>query len=264
MNWTNYPFFMFLSCGLWLAGLLLMIPKKKSAEKLALALIVAGILALAVYIAGLWIALERPVFRTLGETRMWYSIFLSVISIVIYFIWRYKWMLVYGLLMAVLFLFLNYLHPDNFDKTLMPALQSPWFIPHVIVYMISYAFMAAASVTAVKGLYLSFRSRPCEKTLQLADTIVYSGFAFLTFGLLFGALWAKVAWGSYWTWDPKETWALLTWLVYLLYLHFRIDKNRHVKFSLWILAISFIVLLICWFGINYLPSAMNSVHVYSR
>jgi ABC-type transport system involved in cytochrome c biogenesis permease subunit len=164
--------------------------------------------------------------------------------------------------MSILFLLLNYFNPDNFDKTLMPALQSPWFIPHVVVYMISYAFMAAASVTAIKGLYLSYRARPLEETLILADTIVYIGFAFLTFGLMFGALWAKVAWGSYWMWDPKETWALLTWLFYLLYIHFRFDRKRNIKVALWILAVSFFVLLICWFGINYLPSAQTSIHIY--
>jgi len=262
MTWANFPYFVILCCGLWLAGILLLIPKKNFTVKLSIALIIAGILSLAIFIAGLWMSLERPVFRTLGETRLWYSMFLSVISLVIYFMWKFKWVLVYCLFMAMLFLFLNYLNPENFDKTLMPALQSPWFIPHVVVYMISYAFMAAASLAGIKGLYLAYKSKPVENTLQLADNIAYIGFAFLTLGLLFGALWAKVAWGSYWTWDPKETWALLTWLVYLLYIHFRVNKNQQVKLALWILAVSFFVLLICWFGINYLPSAQSSVHVY--
>ncbi|RLD79797.1 MAG: cytochrome C assembly protein, partial [Bacteroidetes bacterium] len=66
-----------------------------------------------------------------------------------------------------------------------------------------------------------------------------------------------------WTWDPKETWAFLTWLAYLLYIHFRLKKKQSPKTALWIVSLAFVVLLICWFGINYLPSAQSSVHVYS-
>ncbi|MBI9034642.1 MAG: cytochrome c biogenesis protein CcsA, partial [Bacteroidales bacterium] len=158
----------------------------------------------------------------------------------------------------------NYMSPDTFDKTLMPALQSPWFIPHVIVYMVGYAFLAMSSLIGVKGLYLMYKNKETEQTIQLIDDIVYIGFAFLTFGLLFGALWAKEAWGHYWTWDPKETWAFLTWLVYLIYIHFRVNKRKHIVSALWIISSAFVVLLICWFGINYLPSAQTSVHVYSN
>jgi len=101
-----------------------------------------------------------------------------------------------------------------------------------------------------------------ENMLRLTGNLVYTGFAFLTFGLLFGALWAKVAWGHYWTWDPKETWAFITWLMYLIYIHYRYHKPKNILFPLWTLSLAFVILLIAWFGINYLPSAQNSVHVY--
>ncbi|MGM0641824.1 MAG: cytochrome c biogenesis protein CcsA, partial [Thermotogota bacterium] len=87
-------------------------------------------------------------------------------------------------------------------------------------------------------------------------------FAFLTFGLLFGALWAKEAWGHYWTWDPKETWAFLTWLVYLLFIHYRYFYPNKKKNALWLLSLAFVILLLCWFGINALPTGANSVHTY--
>jgi ABC-type transport system involved in cytochrome c biogenesis permease subunit len=83
-------------------------------------------------------------------------------------------------------------------------------------------------------------------------------------GLLFGALWAKEAWGHYWTWDPKETWAFLTWAVYLIYIHARIKNSIKTHQATWILALAFAVLLVAWFGVNYLPSAVNSVHTYSQ
>jgi len=82
--------------------------------------------------------------------------------------------------------------------------------------------------------------------------------------LLFGALWAKEAWGHYWTWDPKETWAFITWIIYLLYLHFRYPQKLTANQLFWTLLIAFLVLLMCWFGVNYLPSAANSIHTYTR
>lgn len=264
MTWLNYPLFVFITCGLWIIGIIMLLPKNEKIKKIAPIFAIAGIVSLAIFITGLWITLERPVFRTLAETRLWYSMFLSLIGIIIYFRWKFNWMLAYCLVVAMVFLILNYMRPDTFDKTLMPALQSPWFIPHVIVYMIGYAFLAASSLIGINGLYLTYKSKPLENTVKLADNIVYMGFAFLTFGLLFGALWAKEAWGHYWTWDPKETWAFLTWMVYLLYIHFRVNKKDKVNAALWILSLSFVILLICWFGINYLPSAQNSVHVYSE
>jgi ABC-type transport system involved in cytochrome c biogenesis permease subunit len=217
---------------------------------------------LALFVVMLWLHLDRPPLRTLGETRLWYSLFLPLVGLITYLRWRYKWFLSYAIILASLFLMINYMHPETYSKTLMPALQSPWFVPHVIVYIFSYALLAASSLVAVKGLYQLYYREINMSVLKLADNLVYIGFSFLTMGLLFGALWAKEAWGHYWTWDPKETWAFLTWLSYLGYMHFRHFQPRKVKTPLWALSVAFIVLLICWFGINYLPSAANSVHVY--
>ncbi len=264
MNWTNFAHFVYLSSALWIGALVMVyFQKNKALSFLKHLLLLGGLFSILVFTIGLWIGLERPPFRTLGETRLWYAIFISAIGIILYYRWRLNWLLAYSLLMAIMFLFINYMKPDAFDKTLMPALQSPWFIPHVIVYIVGYAFLAVSSLIGLKGLYFYYTQKDTKSTLQLADNIVYIGFAFLTFGLLFGALWAKEAWGHYWTWDPKETWAFLTWMVYLLYIHFRINKRKNIKVTLWVLALSFGILLICWFGVNYLPSAATSVHVYS-
>ena len=246
---------------LWLlAVLLIYLIKNKLVSKLFSLL---GIVALLSYIIFIWIKLERPPMRTIGETRLWYSFFISVIGFVIYQRWQYKWFYTYCLLFALMFLALNYFKPETFNKSLMPALQSLWFVPHVIVYMISYAFLGASAIIGLKGLYDRKMGVYKSSTMELADNIVYLGFGFLNLGIVFGALWAKEAWGHYWTWDPKETWALITWLIYLCYIHYRISKPYKVNRHLFILSIAFVVLLICWFGINYLPTAQNSVHVYS-
>lgn len=266
MDWIQFPVYALITALLWIAGVILVSVSKKNKALLNLGgiLTVAGIAVLVTFLVILWIHIDRPPLRTLGETRLWYAVFLPIVGVITWKRWGYKWFLSYSIGLAVLFLFINYTHPETYEKTLMPALQSPWFVPHVIVYIFSYALLAAASLVAVKGLYEYYFTSFEARTLGLADNLVYVGFSFLTLGLLFGALWAKEAWGHYWTWDPKETWAFLTWLGYLIYMHFRYYQPKKIKAPLWTLSLAFVVLLICWFGINYLPSAQNSVHVYSN
>ena len=94
--------------------------------------------------------------------------------------------------------------------------------------------------------------------------MVYVGLAFMTIGMLIGALWAKEAWGHYWSWDPKETWAAITWFSYLIYIHYRQLPQQKPRLALGLLILSFILLQMCWWGINYLPAAQGtSVHTYS-
>jgi len=218
----------------------------------------AGIVVLAAYVVMLWIGLGRPPTRTLGETRLWYALLLPVVSLVVALRWRIVWPLFYGAAMSCVFLVINLLRPDAFDKTLMPALQSPWFVPHVVVYILAYAFLSASALGALQFLIKR------ENTLPACDRAVWIGLAFLTMGLLFGALWAKEAWGHYWTWDPKETWAFLTWAIYLAYIHLRIRHPAAKRFAAIFLLASVAVLATCWFGVNYLPSAASSVHTYTQ
>jgi ABC-type transport system involved in cytochrome c biogenesis permease subunit len=266
MNWIYFPLYALISSILWIVGIALLYASQRKTvlKPIGHFFLVGGIVAITLFVSLLWIYLERPPMRTLGETRLWYSLFLPVIGYITYLRWGYKWFLTYSISLAILFLYINFKHPETHEKTLMPALQSPWFVPHVVVYIFSYALLAASSLVSVKGLYESYTKKTNDSTLGLADNMVYMGFAFLTLGLIFGALWAKQAWGHYWTWDPKETWALLTWLGYLIYIHYRYFHPKKLKIHYWILSLAFVVLLICWFGINYLPSAQNSVHVYAQ
>ncbi len=264
MNWTYFPSYAYISAGLWLLGLLFVYLglRKKIFDHIGMILFLTGILVMAAFIIQLWVHLQRPPMRTLGETRLWYAFFLPVIGLLFYIRWHYKWFLAYAVMMTFVFLMINLTHPETYDKTLMPALQSPWFVPHVVVYIFGYAVLGVSTLVAIYGLYMHYSNRFDQKILRLADNLVYLGFGFLTLGLLFGALWAKQAWGHYWTWDPKETWAFLTWLGYLIYIHLRYNHPKKISTPLWILSLAFLVLLVAWFGINYLPSAQNSVHVY--
>lgn len=249
----------------WLVCIFFQVLKSTRHKSFLILLFAAlGTLSMAVFTFNLWQNLGRPPMRTLGETRLWYALFLPVIGTITYLRWKYKWLLNYSLAMAVMFLVINYCNPDTYNKALMPALQSVWFVPHVLVYIFSYALLAASSIVACYGLFEYYRGNYKDTILQLANNLVYVGFGFLSLGLLFGALWAKEAWGHYWTWDPKETWAMLTWLGYLIYIHMRYRYPNSIKPVLISLALVFVVLLLCWFGVNYMPSAAQSVHTYSN
>ncbi len=212
------------------------------------------------WLIGLWIDLQRAPLRTLGETRLWYAFLLAVISWVLYLRNRWRWIISYGSLLSSVFLLINFFYPENFAKELMPALQSVWFAPHVIVYIFSYALLGMATLIAIH--YLWKKKNTWENFSIEIKKLIYTAYAFLTMGLLFGAIWAKEAWGHYWTWDPKEVWALATWLIYLLYIHYAYASPEQHKQHAWLLVLAFGILLLCWFGINYLPIANYSVHTY--
>ncbi len=265
MTWSIFPAIALTTGGLWAASVAAMYVsiRKPRAEVLAHLLFWTGMLVLTLFIMSLWSSLERPPMRTLGETRLWYAFFIPLIGYLTWRRWELRWVMSYSMLMAFVFLGINVMNPEIHDRALMPALQSPWFVPHVIVYMFAYALLGVSAIVAVKALWDDHRGLLKPGTLHLADNMVYIGFAFLTLGLVFGAIWGKEAWGHYWNWDPKEVWALLTWVVYLAYMHIRAHRPGLVKPAMWTLALAFVVLLICWFGVNYLPSAQGSVHTYS-
>ncbi len=228
-------------------------------RRIAVASAIISSVVLTVFIAGFWISLERPPFRTMGETRLWYSFFAGLAGLFTYVRWHYKWILSFSTVLSAVFILLNVFKPEIHDQTLMPALQSIWFIPHVTVYMFSYSLLGCAFLVAV---YCLIRPLAADEMLLSADTLIYIGTAFLTFGMLSGSIWAKEAWGHFWNWDPKETWALVTWLVYLLYIHLRLYRKGNIRLWCFLLIFAFVCLQMCWWGINFLPSARDSIHVY--
>lgn len=231
----------------------------KDRSPVAVSLNGLAVAILAAFIAFLWVSLGRPPLKTMGETRLWYSFFALISGLFTYLRWKYRWILSFSAVLATVFIVINVLKPEIHDQSLMPALQSPWFIPHVTVYMFSYSLLGCAFLMGTVGLVA-----PEKDVLPAADTLVYIGTAFLTFGMLSGSIWAKAAWGHYWSWDPKETWALVTWLSYLAYMHLRLTSRASKRVLCLLLIFSFLCLQMCWWGVNYLPSAQDSIHVYNR
>lgn len=260
MIWSYFIVFALLSVALWTTGAWAAWHNRR---QLAFAATGLGLAVFFAYILIMWITLERPPLRTMGETRLWYSFFLPLAGIIVYSRWQYKWILGFSTLLAAVFVCINLFRPEIHSKTLMPALQSPWFAPHVIVYMMAYALLGAAVVMSVYLLFCK-KKAGTDREMEITDNLVYVGLSFMTLGMLMGAIWAKEAWGHYWAWDPKETWAAITWLSYLVYIHYRLYRPRSIRPSLWIIIIAFCLLQMCWWGINYLPSAQGmSVHTYN-
>lgn len=260
MTWNEYLWFAIPTIICWLSAGVIAFTHKKSRWVDLLAII--GILIFGAFIVGLWIGQARPPLRTMGETRLWYSFFLAIIGYITYKRWAYNWIWSFSGLVASVFVIINILKPEIHSTNLMPALQSYWFVPHVTVYILSYSMLGAATIASFVQLTKINKSHPDKNLYVFMDNMVYVGFGFLMLGLLMGALWAKEAWGHYWSWDPKETWAFVTCAAYLVYIHLRL-QSKHPKFTLWMLPISFIMLMITWVGVNYLPAAQNSIHVYS-
>ena len=180
---------------------------------------------------------------------------------------------------------------------LVPALQSNWLMMHVSMMMLSYATLIMGSLLCLLFLVISkyqdvdlrlvddsslplynvmldyYEAKlfsPSDeiselgklKLLQSLDNwsyrIIGLGFPFLTIGIIAGGVWANEAWGSYWSWDPKETWALITWIVFATYLHSRITKGWEGKKTAVLGSIGFFVIWICYLGVNFLGKGLHS------
>ncbi|MBI4976774.1 MAG: cytochrome c biogenesis protein CcsA [Spirochaetes bacterium] len=138
-------------------------------------------------------------------------------------------------------------------KPLIPALKSTLLTVHVLLCFFAYAAFGISFITAVIHLF-----RNDADTGQATYRVILFGFPFLTAGIITGALWAERAWGRYWGWDPKETWALITWLVYAAYLHLRFMRGwKGRKLSI-IAAAGFLVVIFTYLGVNYFLAGLHS------
>ncbi len=154
-------------------------------------------------------------------------------------------------------------------EPVMPALRSYWLAVHVSAAVIAYGAFAVSF--AVSTAYLlkekskeDAQSRLAQSlpSLKVLDEITYKlifvGLPFLTIMLVTGAVWAEYAWGAFWSWDPKETWALITWLVYAIYLHTRFMRGFKGKRAAWLSVLGFAAVIFTFFGVSYLLPGMHS------
>lgn len=208
-------------------------------------------------------------FSNMYESMVFFGWTIAIIYLVVEH--RYKNRTIGSLAAPLACLALAYasLSPDKSIEPLIPALKSNWLIAHVITCFLGYAAFAVAFAISIMFLIASTSSRGVDRTStvhilstdvldELTHQLVMFGFLFLTAGIITGAVWAKQAWTRYWSWDPKETWSLITWLIYAAILHFRMMRGWRGKRIAVLSIIGFCAMLFTYFGVNFLLAGLHS------
>lgn len=221
------------------------------------------------FTSALWLAL---LFQAFGYGLRWYiggriplsngyetMQFLALVTLLLACLFRrrFPFTLPFGLLLSGFALLVSYLGQMNPQITpLMPVLVSPWLSSHVSLIMMSYALLAFLMLNGLLALCIR---REAFRLMLLSRLLLYPAAFFLGAGIFLGAIWANVSWGHYWSWDPKEVWALVTLMVYAVPFHAQSLPmfRRPLFFHLYMMA-AFLTVLMTYFGVNYVLGGMHS------
>jgi len=201
----------------------------------------------------------------------------TIVLLYLVFEWRIKNKSLGTFVVPVVFIAMAFasLSPNinNRIQPLIPALQSNWLTSHVMTCFMGYAAFAIAFGLGCMYIIKSLDRRSSSRSgsflgllpdLDTIDELIYQsialGFIFLSLGIITGSVWAHYAWGSYWSWDPKETWSLITWLVYAALLHARLVRGWRGKRIALMSIVGFACVLFTYLGVNYLPG----LHTYLK
>ncbi len=207
------------------------------------------------------------------ESLIFFALTIAIICLSLE--WKYKTPYINAFAMPLAFIAIAYaaLNGGSTEiQPLIPALKSNWLTVHVLTCFLGYAGFAIAFGISILFLFKKLFLNPDEKSEggiisrlpdynildELTKQTIMFGFLFLTLGIITGAIWANSAWGSYWTWDPKETWSLITWFVYAIFLHLRYMKGWNGTSLAVISIVGFMAVMFTYFGVNYLPGGLHS------
>ncbi|MBU1194667.1 MAG: c-type cytochrome biogenesis protein CcsB [Proteobacteria bacterium] len=248
--------------------------KKQILAKIGFIILVVGCLDNTAGIILRWIesyqmGYGRAPFSNMYESLVFFSWTMAVLYIFVEL--KYKERLIGVFVSPLIFLAIAYASFDPNMNTkilpLLPALKSNWLIAHVVTCFLGYAGFAVSF-----GFSIMYFIKPKDNSatsvfaklpsLELIDELIYQmivfGFLFLTIGIITGSVWANSAWGKYWSWDPKETWSLITWFVYAIFLHLRMMRGWQGNKLAWVSIIGFMAVLFTYFGVNNLLSGLHS------
>ncbi|HDZ76872.1 MAG TPA: c-type cytochrome biogenesis protein CcsB [Candidatus Omnitrophica bacterium] len=228
--------------------------KSKLLPNIARLFLVCGILSLTVYMGLRWHIAGRPPLSNMFESLVVFAWAIAVVFIFIDIKYKIKTIAAPVALMSLITLG----YASMLDKeivSLLPALKSNWLTIHVLTCFIGYAALA---ISFISSLILLFKKSDSQILDVISHKMIAFGFLFLTLGIITGAVWANSSWGTYWSWDPKETWSLVTWIIYALYLHVRLRRGWKGKKAAWVSVIGFLAMLFTYFGVNYLLSGLHS------
>ena len=204
------------------------------------------------------------------ESLVFFAWSIVLLYLVVEFIYKNKVIGAFAMPFAFASMAYASLSPEFSDRItpLVPALQSNWLIAHVFTCFIGYAAFAVACGTGIMYL-VKLRDKGDSKSLlatlpslkiidDITHKIILFGFIWLSAGIISGAVWANSAWGTYWSWDPKETWSLITWFIYASALHARFTRGWGGKRIAWISIIGFLAVVFTYYGVNFLLSGLHS------
>ncbi len=270
--------FVYLFASVFYLGLLIF--KVKGLGLPATLLAVAGIIIQTVGIGLRWVESYQIGYGHAPLSNMYESLVFfawCIVGLYLFLEWKFKNRLIGAFVMPFAVFGMAYAsYSSEFtDKItpLIPALQSNWLIAHVITCFIGYAAFAVACALGTMYL-LKKRSKQAgggEKetgmfaslpSLRQIDDITHKtilfGFLWLSTGIITGAVWANSAWGTYWSWDPKETWSLITWFIYGATLHARFTKGWGGTRIAWLSVTGFVAVIFTYYGVNFLLSGLHS------
>ncbi len=242
----------------------------------------AGAAMQTVYMILRWVAAGRAPFSNMFESLVLFAWAVVVVYLALQIRRRVP---VLGAATALLAVF-ALAYASSFEskiEPLMPALRSNWLTFHVFTCFLGYGGVTVAFLSSLGYLFVT-RSRgpaPSSESDQRGDAsadnglksafpemaaaleaatekTISFGFLFLTVGIISGAVWANSAWGTYWSWDPKETWSLITWFIYAIFLHCRFMRGWRGRRAAWISVIGFASVIFTYVGVNYLLSGLHS------
>jgi cytochrome c-type biogenesis protein CcsB len=226
-----------------------------------------------------WVAAGRAPFSNMFESLVLFAWAVVVVYLALQIRRQIPVLAAVTALLAVLTLAYASTYETKIEP-LMPALRSNWLTVHVFTVFLGYGGVALAFLSSVSYLVVvriaRFRAAFVSSDragknvgapggLELAGALeaatektISFGFLFLTVGIISGAIWANSAWGTYWSWDPKETWSLITWFVYAVFLHCRFMRGWKGERAAWISIVGFLSVIFTYFGVNYLLSGLHS------
>lgn len=232
--------------------------KQRRFAAVATGMLAAGALAQTVYIILRWMEAGRAPFSNMFESLVLFA--WAVVAV--YFVMQARLRVPVLTVATALLALLTLAYASTYEadiKPLMPALRSNWLTVHVFTCFLGYGAFAIAFVASLIYLVVVGKHREVGDACETATAKTISfGFLFLTVGIISGAVWANSAWGTYWSWDPKETWSLITWFIYAVFLHCRFMRGWKGRRAAWTSVIGFASVIFTYFGVNFVLSGLHS------
>ena len=235
--------------------------KKDKVARIAWLIFLAGLAAQTAYLVVRGVTARRLPLSNQFEFATAFAWGIALMLLIVRLRLKADWLSV--AVMPMVFLVLSYaaLQPREVTE-LMPALRSAWFGFHIGAAVFSYSAFIIAGCVGLRYLIVSKKGSADELKLHQMDYLSYRmialGFLLLTITILSGALWAEQAWSAFWTWDPKEVWALITWIIYAVYLHLRLRGKRKGTAMAWYAMIAVPVVLFTFAGVNTIMPGLHS------